>query len=81
MDDAVNGAPRAQTLRAAAPLGGVEPCARGRLPPHAVEARAQDETLTLSFPTGWLDAHPLTRADLDQEQAYLAAAGIGLRFA
>ena len=47
-----------------------------------VEAKAEEEeALTLSFPAGWLDAHPLTRADLEQEQAYLAAAGIGLRFA
>ena len=47
----------------------------------AMEATAEGEALTLRFPAGWLDAHPLTRADLEQEQAYLAAAGIGLRFA
>ena len=45
-----------------------------------VEALAQGEVLTVAFPPGWLDAHPLTRADLEQEQAYLAAVGIGLRF-
>ena len=45
-----------------------------------IEAKAEDDALTVAFPPGWLDAHPLTRADLDQEQAYLAAAGIGLRF-
>ena len=46
-----------------------------------VAALAKGEALSLAFPPGWLDAHPLTRADLEQEQAYLAAAGIGLRFA
>ena len=53
--------------------------ADGFLP--GTEAKAKGGTLTLSFPAGWLDAHPLTRADLEQERAYLAAAGIGLRFA
>ena len=46
-----------------------------------VAALAQGEALAVAFPPGWLDAHPLTRADFEQEQAYLAAAGIGLRFA
>ena len=45
-----------------------------------IEAKAEGDTLTVAFPSGWLDAHPLTRADLEQEQAYLAAVGIGLRF-
>ena len=45
-----------------------------------VEAKAKGDALTLSFPHEWLDEHPLTRADLEQEQAYLAAAGIGLHF-
>ena len=45
-----------------------------------IEAKAEGDVLTVAFPPGWLDAHPLTRADLEQEQAYLAAAGIGLRF-
>ena len=47
----------------------------------AIAALAHGEALTVAFPPGWLDAHPLTRADLEQEQAYLAAADIGLRFA
>ena len=50
------------------------------LPGIEAKAKAEGEALTLRFPPGWLDAHPLTRADLEQEQAYLAAAGIGLRF-
>lgn len=45
-----------------------------------VAALAHDEALSVAFPPGWLDGHPLTRADLEQEQAYLAAAGIGLHF-
>ena len=46
-----------------------------------VAALAKDESLSVAFPPGWLDAHPLTRADLELEQAYLDAAGVGLRFA
>ena len=46
-----------------------------------VAAIARGEALAVAFPPGWLDAHPLTRADLEQEQAYLADAGMGLRFA
>ena len=46
-----------------------------------IEAKAEGEGLSLSFPAGWLDLHPLTRADLEQEQGYLTAAGIELRFA
>ena len=46
----------------------------------AIEAKVRGETLALAFPSGWLEAHPLTRADLEQERAYLGAAGIVLRF-
>lgn len=46
-----------------------------------VAALALGEALTVAFPPGWLDEHPLTRADLEQEQAYLAGAGFDLRFA
>ncbi len=35
--------------------------------------------LILSFPEGWLDAHPLTQADLEQEQNYFQAAGYRLQ--
>lgn len=34
----------------------------------------------LRFPAGWLDEHPLTAADLEQEAGYLGAAGIELTF-
>jgi exopolyphosphatase/guanosine-5'-triphosphate,3'-diphosphate pyrophosphatase len=39
----------------------------------------RDDAMSLRFPKGWLDRHPLTRADLEEEKAELAAAGIELR--
>jgi exopolyphosphatase/guanosine-5'-triphosphate,3'-diphosphate pyrophosphatase len=33
----------------------------------------------LAFPRGWLDEHPLTAIDLEQEAGYLEAAGFKLR--
>ena len=43
-----------------------------------VEAGA--DSVSLAFPPGWLDDHPLSAADLSREQAYLNDAGISLRF-
>jgi exopolyphosphatase/guanosine-5'-triphosphate,3'-diphosphate pyrophosphatase len=37
--------------------------------------------LRIELPQGWLDEHPLTRADLQQEVAYLEAAGFRLKVA
>ncbi len=37
-------------------------------------------TLILRFPEGWLDAHPLTRLELEEEAERLAAVGLELRF-
>jgi exopolyphosphatase/guanosine-5'-triphosphate,3'-diphosphate pyrophosphatase len=34
----------------------------------------------LTFPAGWLEEHPLTVADLEQEAGYLAPADINLSF-
>ena len=34
--------------------------------------------LSLQFPPGWLEAHPLTQADLEQEMGYLKTAGFKL---
>jgi exopolyphosphatase/guanosine-5'-triphosphate,3'-diphosphate pyrophosphatase len=34
----------------------------------------QEEGLTVRFPEGWLEGHPLTQADLEQESAFLEAA-------
>ena len=46
-----------------------------------VAALGKGDSLSVAFPPGWLDTHPLTHADLEQEQAYLDAAGFGLQFA
>ena len=48
------------------------------LPPFKL--KADKKTLTLVFPKLWLDAHPLTRADLEQETGYLAEIGVKLEF-
>ena len=41
------------------------------LPPARLDLESADR-LTLYFPQDWLDAHPLTRLDLEQEADYLA---------
>ncbi|HEY9198357.1 MAG TPA: exopolyphosphatase [Gammaproteobacteria bacterium] len=43
-------------------------------------AQIAGSQLTLRFPEGWLEAHPLTRADLAEEQKYLEAANLKLVF-
>jgi exopolyphosphatase / guanosine-5'-triphosphate,3'-diphosphate pyrophosphatase len=54
---------------------------RGRsvvlLPP--IQLRAKAKSLEVEFPRRWLDDHPLTSADLDQEAEYLKAIGFRLR--
>jgi exopolyphosphatase/guanosine-5'-triphosphate,3'-diphosphate pyrophosphatase len=42
--------------------------------------RLKKGTWTLTFPAGWLDAHPLTVTDLETEAGYLASAGYTLGF-
>ncbi len=42
---------------------------------------ADKKSLTLQFPEDWLDRHPLTRADLEDEARYLSAIGCALSFA
>ena len=44
-----------------------------------VSIEATDDSLLVTFPPGWLAAHPLTEADLAREGAYLKGAGIDLR--
>ncbi|HEA25798.1 MAG TPA: exopolyphosphatase [Ectothiorhodospiraceae bacterium] len=39
-----------------------------------------NDEVNLRFTKGWLDEHPLTRADLEQESKYLVAAGFVLNF-
>jgi exopolyphosphatase/guanosine-5'-triphosphate,3'-diphosphate pyrophosphatase len=48
------------------------------LPEPAVTANG--DHLHLAFPAGWLDDHPLTRADLEQEAEFLADADFTLEF-
>lgn len=44
----------------------------------SLRCRAKGKRLRVIFPEGWLDGHPLTRADLEQEARYLDAAGFRL---
>jgi len=48
--------------------------------PPAFQVVPEAETLEIRFPPGWLSEHPLTRADLEREAAYLQSAGIALAF-
>jgi exopolyphosphatase/guanosine-5'-triphosphate,3'-diphosphate pyrophosphatase len=45
--------------------------------PH-VALKADDDKLTLTLPSDWLQNHPLTRLDLKQEQSYLQAFNVAL---
>lgn len=38
-------------------------------------------SIALAFPKGWLDKHPMTAADLENEQSFLAQSGIALAYA
>ncbi len=51
------------------------------LPRFTLEVDAPASRLTLRFPDGWLDGQPLTRADLEEEAAYLRDADFALDFA
>lgn len=53
---------------------------RGRSPQPlpAVTLAVDGRELALRFPAGWLERHPLARADLEEEAAYLANAGFTL---
>ena len=45
-----------------------------------INAKAQGQQLQLEFNAGWLGLNPLTEADLRQEQNWLKAIGLSLRF-
>lgn len=49
-------------------------------PRLAVAREADRDTLVLHFPNDWLDAHPLTRLELEEEASRLETANIGLDF-
>jgi len=42
---------------------------------------AKEERLSLRFPPGWLEDHPLTQLELEEEAQRLTVAGISLVFA
>ena len=56
---------------------------RGRteLPLPALQVSVDGPEMHLEFPPGWLEDHPLTRADLQQEACFLATAGLALVYA
>ena len=51
---------------------------KDRLP--AISFSVENKKLIIEFPEGWLEHHPLTLADLEQEADYLSNAEIKLRF-
>ena len=51
---------------------------KDRLP--AITFSAEQKIVVLEFLEGWLDHHPLTRADLEQEAEYPITADYKLRF-
>lgn len=53
---------------------------RSKVPLPDIKLAARMRTLELKFPTRWLDDHPLTRADLEQETDLLKAVGFKLKF-
>jgi exopolyphosphatase/guanosine-5'-triphosphate,3'-diphosphate pyrophosphatase len=46
--------------------------------PPKLTASARGDALSITLPQRWLDAHPLTRTDLEQEQEYLKDLGMRL---
>ncbi len=53
---------------------------RSRKPLPEITLRAAERSVELEFPAGWLDANPLTVADLERERDYLAQADYRLQF-
>ncbi len=51
---------------------------RSSQPLPAIQLTEAGDVVQLRFPDGWLDGHPLTRADLDGERRYLKRAGFTL---
>jgi len=52
---------------------------RGIGPLPKLRLNADGKSLQLNLPKSWLEAHPLTRADLEQERDYLKQLEIRLR--
>jgi exopolyphosphatase/guanosine-5'-triphosphate,3'-diphosphate pyrophosphatase len=53
---------------------------RARVTVPTPQVRAKDNILDLEFPKGYLDSSPMTRADFEEEQTLMKAAGIDLVF-
>jgi exopolyphosphatase/guanosine-5'-triphosphate,3'-diphosphate pyrophosphatase len=53
---------------------------RSETPLPEMKLLVKKRNLTLIFPTGWLEEHRLTRADLEQEATYLEKARYSLTF-
>jgi exopolyphosphatase/guanosine-5'-triphosphate,3'-diphosphate pyrophosphatase len=53
---------------------------RGREPAPQPELHVIDQRIDLVFPAGFLETHPMTRADLEDERDTLRAAGFELSF-
>ncbi len=53
---------------------------RSEEPLPEIRLKARKARFRLGFPEGWLDARPLTRADLEEEAGYLGRLGIDLEF-
>ncbi len=49
-----------------------------QLPDFGVQA--EENALALGFPEEWLEAHPLTLSELEQEQSQLSRLGVKLSF-
>jgi exopolyphosphatase/guanosine-5'-triphosphate,3'-diphosphate pyrophosphatase len=54
--------------------------ARSTISKPMARLEAEKNRLSLVFPDGWLNDHPLTQTELSQEAAYLESAGFLLRF-
>jgi exopolyphosphatase/guanosine-5'-triphosphate,3'-diphosphate pyrophosphatase len=52
---------------------------RGFASAPSISLQPKPRSLTAEFPRGWLEAHPLTQADLEQEIDYLGEVGFRLR--
>jgi exopolyphosphatase / guanosine-5'-triphosphate,3'-diphosphate pyrophosphatase len=52
---------------------------RSAAPLPRIQLQAKARSLEITFPRGWLDDHPLTAADLENEVEYLRAVGFRLR--
>jgi exopolyphosphatase/guanosine-5'-triphosphate,3'-diphosphate pyrophosphatase len=70
---------RAQRLAVLLRLSVLLHRSRSTTPVPNLELQGSDNALTVRFPKAWLEKHSLTRADLEQEVAYLTASGFNLQ--